>query len=54
MTLALVALAAYAVDVTTKTLAMHHLAGREPIEVVGPLLRQKQVPNPGAADSTRT
>ena len=54
VTLALVALSAYSLDVLTKTLAMHHLAGREPIEVVGPALRLTLVRNPGAAFSTGT
>jgi signal peptidase II len=54
LTLALVALAAYLTDVLTKTLAMKHLAGREPIEVLGPVLRLTLVRNPGAAFSTGT
>ena len=54
VTLALVALAAYLVDVVTKTLALDKLADREPIELVGPLLRLTLVRNPGAAFSTGT
>ncbi len=54
VTLALCALAAYAVDVTTKSLAMDRLEGREPIEVLGPVLRLTLVRNPGAAFSTGT
>ena len=53
-TFALCALAAYALDVLTKSLAMDKLAGREPIEVVGPVLRLTLVRNPGAAFSTGT
>ncbi len=52
--LGLVALAAYAVDVSTKSLALHKLADREPIEVLGPVLRLTLVRNPGAAFSTGT
>ncbi|GAA1941999.1 signal peptidase II [Nocardioides marmoribigeumensis] len=52
--LALVALAAYSVDVVTKTFAMRHLDGREPVELIGPVLRLTLVRNPGAAFSTGT
>jgi signal peptidase II len=52
--LALCALAAYAIDVSTKSLALHHLADRGPIEVLGPVLRLTLVRNPGAAFSTGT
>ena len=52
--LALCALAAYAVDVVSKSLALHHLADRGPIEVLGPVLRLTLVRNPGAAFSTGT
>ncbi len=54
LTLALCALGAYALDVTTKTLAQDRLAGRDPIEVLGPVLRLTLVRNPGAAFSTGT
>ena len=52
--LALCALAAYAVDLTTKTLALAHLADRGPVEVLGSVLRLTLVFNPGAAFSTGT
>ena len=52
--LALVALAAYAVDLSTKSLALAHLDNRDPIEVLGPVLRLTLVFNPGAAFSTGT
>jgi signal peptidase II len=49
-----VALAAYAVDLLTKVLAVRHLTPGQPVEVVGPLLRLDLVRNPGAAFSTGT
>ena len=52
--LALCAVAAYAVDVLTKTLALDRLSGRDPVEVLGPVLRLTLVRNPGAAFSTGT
>jgi signal peptidase II len=52
--LALCAVAAYALDVVTKSLAQHHLVGRDPIEILGPVLRLTLVRNPGAAFSTGT
>lgn len=51
---ALVALAAYAVDVATKLLAVRHLRPDQPKNVVGSLLRLDLVRNPGAAFSTGT
>jgi len=53
-TFALCALAAYAVDLVTKSLALARLEGRDPIEVLGPVLRLTLVFNPGAAFSTGT
>ncbi|HEY3531281.1 MAG TPA: signal peptidase II [Nocardioides sp.] len=50
----LVALAAYAVDLGTKLLAVAHLDPNDPVEVVGDLLRLDLVRNPGAAFSTGT
>jgi signal peptidase II len=50
----LVALAAYAVDLGTKLLAVAHLTPGEPRDVVGGLLRLDLVRNPGAAFSTGT
>jgi signal peptidase II len=49
-----VALAAYAVDVLTKVLAVRHLTPGEPVSVVGSLLQLDLVRNPGAAFSTGT
>jgi signal peptidase II len=49
-----VALAAYAVDLGTKLLAVAHLTPGEPKSVVGSLLRLDLVRNPGAAFSTGT
>jgi signal peptidase II len=49
-----VALAAYAVDLGTKVLAVAHLTPGEPRDVVGGLLRLDLVRNPGAAFSTGT
>jgi signal peptidase II len=51
---AAVALAAYAVDVVTKILAVEHLAGHPDVQVVGDLLVLHLVRNPGAAFSTGT
>jgi signal peptidase II len=51
---AVVALAAYAVDLGTKLLAVAHLTPGEPRDVVGSLLRLDLVRNPGAAFSTGT
>jgi len=51
---ALVAVAAYAVDLGTKILAVAHLTPRDPVDVVGGLLRLDLVRNPGAAFSTGT
>lgn len=50
--LAAVALAAYAVDVSTKVWAVRTLTGRGPVRVVGDLLRLDLYRNPGAAFST--
>jgi signal peptidase II len=49
-----VALAAYALDVLTKMLAVRHLTPGEPVQVIGSLLRLDLVRNPGAAFSTGT
>jgi signal peptidase II len=49
-----VALAAYAVDLGTKLLAVDHLVANEPRNVIGGLLRLDLVRNPGAAFSTGT
>jgi signal peptidase II len=49
-----VAVAAYAVDLTTKLLAVAHLTPGAPKDVVGGLLRLDLVRNPGAAFSTGT
>ena len=49
-----VALAAYAVDLSTKLLAVARLTPGEPRDVVGGLLRLDLVRNPGAAFSTGT
>ncbi|HEX3221336.1 MAG TPA: signal peptidase II [Nocardioides sp.] len=49
-----VALAAYALDLVTKVLAVRHLTPDEPKDVVGSLLRLDLVRNPGAAFSTGT
>ena len=50
----LVALAAYAIDLGSKLLAVAHLTPHEPVDVVGSLLRFELVRNPGAAFSTGT
>ena len=49
-----VAAVAYALDLVTKILAVARLEGREPVPVVGDLLRLTLVRNPGAAFSTGT
>ncbi len=54
LTFALVAVAAYAVDLGTKLLAVAHLNPDDPVDVVGGLLRLDLVRNPGAAFSTGT
>jgi signal peptidase II len=51
---AVVALVAYAVDLSTKLLAVAHLTPGEPRRVVGGLLRLDLLRNPGAAFSTGT
>jgi signal peptidase II len=50
----LVAVAAYAVDLGTKILAVAQLTPSDPVDVVGGLLRLYLVRNPGAAFSTGT
>jgi len=47
-------LTAYAVDVVTKILAVEHLSDRDPVPLVGDLLKLTLVRNPGAAFSTGT
>jgi signal peptidase II len=49
-----VALAAYAVDLVTKVLAVAHLSGHPDVRVAGDLLVLHLVRNPGAAFSTGT
>jgi signal peptidase II len=49
-----VALVAYAIDQVTKQLAVHHLAGRAPVDVLGTWLRFELLRNAGAAFSTGT
>ena len=51
---AVVALAAYAVDLGTKVLAVSRLSGRPDVNVVGELLVLHLTRNPGAAFSTGT
>jgi signal peptidase II len=51
---AVVAVAAYAVDLGTKLLAVARLTPDDPVRVVGDLLRLDLVRNPGAAFSTGT
>jgi signal peptidase II len=51
---AAVAVAAYAVDLGTKLLAVAHLTSGDPVDLVGGLLRLDLVRNPGAAFSTGT
>jgi signal peptidase II len=54
LTFVLVALAAYAVDLGTKLLAVAHLTPYDPVRVLGGLLQLDLVRNPGAAFSTGT
>jgi signal peptidase II len=54
LTFVLVALAAYAVDLGTKLLAVAHLTRGDPVRVLGGLLQLDLVRNPGAAFSTGT
>lgn len=51
---AAVAALAAAIDITSKIAAVHQLAGREPVHVVGSLLKLNLLRNPGAAFSTGT
>lgn len=51
---AIVALTAYAVDVVTKLLAVHHLTGRADVPLIGEILQLRLTRNPGAAFSTGT
>jgi signal peptidase II len=53
-TFALVAVAAYAIDVATKALAVEKLSGGADVELVGPWLVLHLTRNPGAAFSTGT
>jgi signal peptidase II len=46
-----VAAVAYAVDQVSKYLAVRHLTGRDPVQVVGELLQLRLLRNPGAAFS---
>ena len=46
-----VALAAYALDLVTKYLAVRHLTGRAPVDLLGSWLRLRLLRNPGAAFS---
>jgi len=52
--LAAVAALCYALDVTTKVLAVQHLVPGRPVRVVGDLLTLDLIRNPGAAFSTGT
>jgi signal peptidase II len=52
--LAAVAAVGYAVDLTTKIIAVERLTDRAPLPVVGELLTLRLVRNPGAAFSTGT
>jgi signal peptidase II len=49
-----VAVAAYAIDLGTKLLAVAHLTPDDPVDVIGGVLRLDLVRNPGAAFSTGT
>ena len=49
-----VAAVAFAVDQTSKVLAVRHLTGHAPVQVVGTLLQLELLRNPGAAFSTGT
>jgi len=51
---AVIAVAAYAVDVLTKVLAVEHLTGSPPVQVVGHYFTLYLARNPGAAFSTGT
>lgn len=51
---AVVAIAAYAVDVLSKILAVEKLSGRSDVQLVGDLFQLHLVRNPGAAFSTGT
>jgi signal peptidase II len=51
---AAVAAVAYAIDVTTKVLAVHRLPGRGTVDLVGPWFGLHLTRNPGAAFSTGT
>jgi signal peptidase II len=51
---AAVAALGYALDVVTKVLAVEHLTGRPPVEVVGDVVTLYLARNPGAAFSTGT
>ena len=52
--LAAVAAVGYALDLTTKILAVEHLTDRAPVPLVGDLLTLRLARNPGAAFSTGT
>jgi signal peptidase II len=49
-----VAVAAYVIDVVTKTMAVSSLSGQPPIEVLGDFLQLRLTRNPGAAFSLGT
>ena len=49
-----VAAVAYAIDVTTKVLAVHRLSGKGTVDLVGPWFGLHLTRNPGAAFSTGT
>ena len=49
-----VAVVAYAIDQVTKQLAVHHLGGRGPVDVIGTWVRFDLLRNAGAAFSTGT
>ena len=51
---AVVALLGYAIDVVTKVLAVRHLTGKPPVQVVGDFFTLYLARNPGAAFSTGT
>ena len=51
---AAVAVAGYATDVVSKVLAVQHLTGKPPVQVVGDVLTLYLARNPGAAFSTGT
>jgi signal peptidase II len=54
LTFVVVAVAAYAVDLGTKVVAVARLTPNDPVQAVGGLLRFELVRNPGAAFSTGT